>query len=142
MKLPVRKKETKIGKQYAIIKDTNGLDLEALSSKVSYGGNAKHKKTPWWGGEPRPDTRGTLCPNEFHDKQVPLTDWLRDAVRKGAIDHRYEGDGSFPKHVWYMHGSILYEAKLDNSEKGTYHGYPLKDSKFWPRGYERIYGNV
>lgn len=45
MKRPKRKEETKIGKQYAMLKSLTGLDLDALAKKVTYTGNAKHKKS-------------------------------------------------------------------------------------------------
>jgi hypothetical protein len=142
MKRPQRKEDNKIGKQFALLKSTAGLDLDSLAQRVTYTGNAKHKKTPWFGGAPRPDTQGTLCPNELHDQQVNITAWLREAVLKGAIDHRYAGGDGFPQHIWYMDGATMYEAKLDDRYRGTYHGYPLKNSNYWPRGYERIYGEV
>lgn len=140
MKKTKLKREGSIGKQYAILRSQHAFDLEELANRISYGGNAKHKKTPWFGGDPRPDTKGTLCPNFLHDQQASVVEWLKQTVLAGAIDSRY--NGGYPKHVWYMHEGIMYEAKLDQKLSGSYHGNPLKDPKFWPRGYERIYGDI
>jgi hypothetical protein len=65
-----------------------------------------------------------------------MTQWLREAIRRGAVGEFVEGE--FPRYVWYKEGSVVYEGRLVNRELGEYKGYPLEKTE-WPAGVERFY---
>jgi len=62
--------------------------------------------------------------------QSQLTDWLRDAIRRGLTG---EWVGRFPKYAWRRVGNRVFEARLVNSGNGEYKGYELR-SQQWPLG--------
>ena len=64
-----------------------------------------------------------------------MNGWLCKALAKGACG-RWEG--SFPRYVWYKKESVVYEARLVNSEAGDYKGYPLNEDE-WPPNLSTIY---
>ncbi len=37
----------------------------------------------------------------------------------------------YPQYAWFRSGDAVYEARLSNSEQGSYQGYPLDESE-WP----------
>lgn len=57
-----------------------------------------------------------------------LTAWLRTAIREGLVSEDPAGSG-FPRYVWVQHEGVWFEARLVNSEQGSYKGYPLADDE-------------
>ena len=111
------------------------IDLDGLANQVVYEGSAEHKDIPGFAGQPRLRADASCCPREITDREM-VSGWLRLAIRRGAVGSPWEGE--FPRYVWYMHGNIVFEARLVNRESGSYKGYPL-DSDEWPKGIESLY---
>ena len=102
--------------------------LRALSKRVIYVGSPYHKRKPGDFGLvppalPRPDK--TLCDGlEVHRKAAQ--ELLEKGVKAGLISVQRRGD--FPQNIWAVTSTgIALEAQLDNSDRGTYHGYPMVD---------------
>ena len=68
-----------------------------------------------------------------------ITEWLRDAIRRGATGTPWEG--TFPRYVWYKHEETVFEGRLVNRVTGEYKGYPLERDE-WPDGIEDVYGDL
>ncbi len=106
--------------------------LESLAQKVTYGGNPAHKSHRGDFGLTPPsaaDPRKTLCDGVQIFRHKVALSLLREGVRRGCISE--QADNGWPKHIWAVaEDGTPVEAKLDNIEKGNYHGYPLqkKDS--------------
>ena len=98
-----------------------------LSVRVHYIGNPAHKKNP---GDfnlsppssPRLDK--TLCDGcGVFEKAIALG-LLRRGVMKGLISSQTRNE--FPQMIWAVSDSgVPLEARLENQEQGTYHGYPI-----------------
>lgn len=114
-----------------------GVDLEATAEQVSYLGSPEHKDTPSFAGQARPRTDASICPRDMAEDLPRVESWLRDAIRRGAVNERWEG--RFPRYVWYKDGEQVYEGRLVNRGNGQYKGYPLERSE-WPPGIEDVYG--
>jgi hypothetical protein len=107
--------------------------LDALVDKVNYGGNPEHKRNPGDFGltppvTPRSDK--SLCDEVNIVKRAEALTLLKCGIKKGLISQQ-ERNG-FPQNIWAVtgNGSAL-EAQLENSQQGTYHGYPMpKDDPF------------
>lgn len=107
-------------------KVATGLDpviLGSCAERVSYVGSPEHKSFPSFAGPPKLRSDATRCPKHLRDAGQ-MTDWLRDAIRKGQVSDD-PADGGFPRYVWAYHEDIWFEARLVNSQQGTYKGYPL-----------------
>lgn len=101
--------------------------LRELANKVHYGGNPVHKRNPGDFGlappsRPMPDK--TLCdPSGVFTRKVALK-LLREGIERGCISE--QEDNGFPRMVWSVdENEYVFEAKLDNRDQGSYHGYPL-----------------
>ena len=105
---------------------------------ASYMGSAEHKAARWWGGIPaayvRPDgvaTRPkkqltTICPMVTFADQIMATGWVRDALIRRQFRY-YEGDKTYPKHIWYRDNSSQYWFGFCiNGVAGTYKGWPVE----------------
>ncbi len=104
--------------------------LVELASKVRYGGNPEHKRNPGDFGltppsDPRPGK--SLCDLVGVFSRTEALKLLQSGLRSGLISDRFVGN--WPKNIWSVmaDGSAL-EAQLENSEIGSYHGYPMPDS--------------
>ena len=113
-------------------------NLDCLAKRVGYVGSPEHKDFPSFAGPPRLRSDASCCPREIKDRKV-VCEWLRSAIRRGAVGAPWEGD--FPRYVWYKHGDIVFEGRLVNRGNGLYKGYPL-DSEEWPDGIEEIYAEA
>ncbi|HET6384766.1 MAG TPA: hypothetical protein VFJ58_15345 [Armatimonadota bacterium] len=111
-------------------------NLDELSQRVAYVGSPEHKDTKSFAGVPRPRGDATICDRSFLNRLPELQEWLRKAVRCGAIGTPWEGD--FPRYAWYKDGDTVYEARLVNRTKGEYKGWALSPDE-WPRGIDAIY---
>lgn len=102
--------------------------LIALADEVSYGGNPEHKSDPGDFGltppsAPRPDK--TLCDTAGIRLRSEALSILRSGVLKGLISRQTPG-GRFPRNVWAVTSDgTAFEARIENPEIGSYHGYPL-----------------
>jgi hypothetical protein len=105
------------------------VDLGTLASRVSYVGSAEHKTYPSQAGQPRPRADATKCDPDLHGDFDRLTDWLRAAVRAGAVGAPWEGD--FPRYIWVRQDGVCYEGRLVNRGQGTYKGYEISEDR-WP----------
>lgn len=117
------------------IDNTPRLNLEEVAQQVSYIGSREHKDIPSFAGQPKLRADASICPRSIGDKNL-VTDWLRIAIRRGAIDGCWRG--GFPRYVWYKDGETVYEAMLTNQGLGEYKGYPLGPEE-WPIGIEEKY---
>jgi hypothetical protein len=110
------------------------LDLQELSERVRYVGSPEHKETVSFAGQPRPRADATPCDRNVTQEQA--TQWLRTAIRRGAISSFMEGD--FPRYAWHKVDDLVYEARLTNQQLGEYKGFPLKVSE-WPENLDSIH---
>ena len=96
-----------------------------------YRGNPLHKKFPedYKLTPPAKPTPGkTLCDKYKRISKMEAEGLLRMAIRKGIFDPRL--DNGFPRKVWAVdEEGYVYEARLDDREHGTYHGYPLASTQ-------------
>lgn len=113
-----------------------GVNLEALADAVRYVGSPEHKDMPSFAGQPRPRSDASICPRELTGDRHRIENWLKEAMRKGAVGGIWEG--GFPRYVWYKDGGDVYEARLVNRGNGDYKGYPLGPEE-WPGGIEDTY---
>ena len=109
--------------------------LAPCAERARYVCSPEHKDVPFAGCEPRPRADASTCSRELRDQDL-MTQWLREAIRRGAVGEFVEGE--FPRYVWYKEGSVVYEGRLVNRELGEYKGYPLEKIE-WPAGVERLY---
>lgn len=131
MRIPRRRRPRKgdIGVPQAV-------DLDDLAGRVRYVGSTEHKDFPSFAGIPRLRADASICPREIRD-QAMVEDWLRSAIRRGAVSKRF--NGGFPRYIWYRSGDTVFEARLVNQGDGSYKGYPLGRDE-WPAGIEELYG--
>ena len=114
--------------------------LEGLALKASYGGSPAHKRDPsdFNLTPPAAPREGkTLCDVLGVVTKAQAQALLKQGIAKGLVSVR-ERNG-WPHNVWsvFPDGTPL-EAQLENSESGTYHGYPLQRADpLWDRVLER-----
>lgn len=105
-------------------------ELGKLADRARYGGNPEHKKNPGdFGLTPPADPRQgkSLCDVAKIFKRDEAEKLLRDGLREGLVSDRM--DGEWPKNVWSVTGDgFAMEAQLENSNLGTYHGYPMPET--------------
>lgn len=100
---------------------------ENLAKSAKYGGNPEHKRSPGDYGltpptSPRPGK--TLCDAVRQVLKDEATELLKSGFRKGMIS--VQRAGAWPQNVWALsENGEVYEAQLENSNQGIYHGYPM-----------------
>jgi hypothetical protein len=119
-----------------------------LARRATYVGSKEHKIIRWWGGLPgvRMDRRTGQVIGRPHKQKTTIchvvdapsgkrraTAWVKAAIRSGR--YRFlEGDGEFPKHVWYRVAGQAWFGYCLNTAVGEYKGWPLEnddtDAKF------------
>ena len=112
------------------------VDLDRLADRVRYVGSPEHKDAPSFAGAPRPRADASCCPREMTADVRRINEWLKQAIRAGAVGTPWEG--GFPRYVWYKYGEIVLEGRLVNREAGEYKGYPLGRDE-WPAGIEETH---
>ena len=112
------------------------VDLDRLADRVRYVGSPEHKNAPSFAGPPRLRADASCCPREMTADLKRINEWLRQAIRAGAVGAPWEG--RFPRYVWYKYGAIVLEGRLVNRETGEYKGYPLGREE-WPAGIEELH---
>jgi hypothetical protein len=105
--------------------------LNSAAARAHYVGSPEHKRHPSFAGPPAPRATATLCDPQFAQQQTLLTDWVQDAIRRGQVSNKWEGD--FPRNVWLRRDGIVYEARLVNQGDGGYKGWQLKEHEY-PEG--------
>ena len=113
----------------SIVADSRPFSNSDLSNVVRYGGNPEHKKNPGDFGltppaSPRPDK--TLCDLAGITRRADAVALLQDGIRRGLVSE--QARNKYPQNVWAVTvEGIPMEAQLENSESGTYHGYPMQN---------------
>ena len=101
--------------------------LKGLAAKVRYTGNSDHKRNPGdFGLEPPlgPRPGKTLCDDSDIFRIGTARRLLKEGARRGLISQQ-ERNG-WPQNIWAVtQQGIPFEAHLENSETGGYHGYPM-----------------
>ena len=114
---------------------------EAQISDAHYVGSAEHKTARWWGGLPgtfigkdrvarRPGKQLTTpCPRTTIQQRDEASRWVRQALAAGQFRF-YEGDGTYPKHVWYKDedGQHWFGFAV-NQQLGSYKGWPIEEEE-------------
>lgn len=102
----------------------------ALAEQAVYGGSPAHKKNPGdFGLTPpsAPRAAKSLCDAAGIFGRREATRLLKEGLRRGLVSEQQ--DRGWPKAVWAVsEEGIALEARLDNAERGSYHGYPLPSS--------------
>src|SRR5476649_2846080 len=106
-----------------------------------YVGSPEHKTKRWWGGLPeafvgndgvarRPGKQLTTpCPKTTEEQREQASDWVRTALAGGQLRF-YEGDGTYPKHLWYKVGDGQHWFGFAvNQLLGTYKGWPIYEEE-------------
>jgi hypothetical protein len=104
-------------------------------------GSAEHKTERWWGGLPgafvgkdrvvrRPGKQLTTpCPKTTEEQREEASRWVREALSAGWFRF-YEGDGTYPKHLWYRDGDGQYWFGFAvNQHLGSYKGWPIREEE-------------
>ncbi len=104
-----------------------------LAEQVQYGGNPEHKKNPGDFGLTPPNSlrsAKSLCDAVRIFKRQIAREYLQSGLCRGLISE--QSDGQWPRIIWSVskEGTPL-EARLENRETGTYHGYPIPLSDPW-----------
>jgi hypothetical protein len=101
-----------------------------LSELVSYTGNPAHKRNPGdFALHPpaAPRQGATLCDDAKVFGRADAEALLRMGAQMGLVDGR--PTDRFPLLIWAVRqDGVVFEAKLENPEKGEYHGYPMPTS--------------
>lgn len=113
-----------------------GTDLADVADRAVYIGSPEHKNLPSFAGPPKLRADASCCPRDLATKQDLVTEWLKEAIRRGVVGGHWEG--GFPRYVWFMYEDTVFEGRLVNREAGWYKGYPLNSSE-WPAGVEGAY---
>ncbi len=106
---------------------------QELGEQARYVGNPLHKKSPADFGLTPPSAarqEKTLCDMlpqfTVQGAKACAQKLLRNAFNVGLLSEQM--DGKWPKNIWAIEDGIVLEAMLDDSNKGTYHWYPLQQS--------------
>jgi hypothetical protein len=101
------------------------VDCAGLARDAKYGGNSEHKLSPGdYGLMPpaRPRPGKTLCDGAVTRAEAERL--LKSGLTKGMISKQQRS--GWPQNVWAVSDqSEVFEAQLENSEQGIYHGYPM-----------------
>ncbi|MNU98630.1 hypothetical protein D3C71_887420 [compost metagenome] len=102
-------------------------ERDRLIGNVTYGGNPEHKKNPGDYGLTPPATaraNKALCDEVGIFKRSEALVLLKVGIGRGLVSLSCEN--GWPKNIWSVteHGRAL-EAQLENSQIGSYHGYPM-----------------
>jgi hypothetical protein len=104
-------------------------------------GSGEHKVNRWWGGRPlakkgkdgrvrRPKKQHTtICPRTEESERQEATLWVQAALAAGQLCY-FEGDKTYPKHIWYMDvGGQYWFGFAINQIQGTYKGWPITEAE-------------
>lgn len=106
------------------------LNLAALASNASYGGNPQHKRNPGdFGLSPPSDPRQekTLCDASLVLSRSEALRLLREGIGRGLVSQQLRS--GWPQNVWAVTPQgLALEAMLENESTGAYHGYPMLEA--------------
>ena len=103
--------------------------LKDLSARLQYAGSPLHKRGP---GDFNLDPPAALRPgksicDDVIDCHADAQRLLEEGAKKGLISIQI--NGGYPQNVWAVTPQgVALEAMLDNSERGSYHGYPMPEA--------------
>ncbi len=125
------KRRTSNNKKRRITKEKLDKDvLYQLSKQIKYGGNPEHKRSPGdFGLKPPslPQADKSKCETANVSEIKVACRLLKNGVNKGLISEQKRG--KFPQNIWAVNEEdFVFEAQLENREKGSYHGYPLLEN--------------
>ena len=100
--------------------------LSSFAARAHYAGNPEHKIRPGDYGltpptSPRPGK--TLCDAKGEFPKAIAEELLRNGFHRGLISVKMRND--WPQNVWSVKDGVAFEAQLENSDTGAYHGYPM-----------------
>jgi len=100
---------------------------KALSGKVKYTGNPAHKRDPGDFELTPPSAaraNATLCDDAGVFRRATAKALLKKGALQGLVDGR--SGSEFPQLIWVVDDAgIVFEAQLENADKGEYYGYPM-----------------
>ncbi len=105
-----------------------GHRADVLARSVMYRGSPLHKRSPGDFGltppsSPRPGK--TLCDGVGIFQIKVATRLLQKGAASGLVSK--DADQGFPRYIWMViNEDDVLEARCDDPENGTYHGYPLE----------------
>ena len=104
-------------------------EREHLASQLRYGGNPEHKRNP---GDfdltppAQPRLGKTLCDEVGIILRGRALALLQEGARRGLVSERLGAGDVFPRMIWAVtDAGEPMEARIENPELGTYHGYPM-----------------
>ena len=101
--------------------------IEERLGRMVYTGNPEHKKYPNDYGltppaSPRPGK--TLCDEPAAIPKADAETLIGDGIKLGMVS--VQRRNGWPQNIWAVREpSDVFEAQLENSEQGHYHGYPM-----------------
>ena len=124
------RKRTGYNPKRRIRRNSDSNYLKWLVQSVRYGGNPEHKINPGdFGLTPPslPQADKTKCEIVEVFLRKEALRLLKEGVRKGFVS--VQERNHWPQNIWVVteEGYPL-EAQLENSEIGTYHGYPMPET--------------
>lgn len=126
-----RPTHSRVGKQSEIVDWPADIGpSNILAQLVTFTGNPQHKTYPTPAGPPALKADKAKCWRFPEENWPDLLDALRRAIRAECIGYFR---GRFPSRAWVWINDVLHEARLTNPETGDYHGFPLNDSRDYPR---------
>lgn len=112
-----------------------------LAKRVRYRGNPMHKRNP---GDFALVPPAAACPAKSLCDAAQIFDraqaerLLQEGVCHGLVSEQEEN--GWPKVIWAVSDNgLALEARLDNAEQGTYHGYPIPPSDPFAREIVRLW---
>lgn len=104
---------------------------DTFEQRVRYRGNPMHKRYPenYQLTPPAAPRFGkTLCDERRRISKEEAEMLLLAGIRKSLYSSRMKN--GYPRHIWAVgEDGFVFEASLDDSERGTYHGYPLASAQ-------------
>lgn len=100
-----------------------------LAGRIVYKGNPEHKRYPNDYGlvpptNPRPGK--TICDAEGAFPKAEAEMLLKSGMKRGMVST--QNRGGWPQNVWAVtETGKAFEAQLENSGQGHYHGYPMPE---------------
>ncbi len=97
-----------------------------LAHRVSYVGSAEHKSRPVhpsYGFQPALRSDASRCDPDIDPATAQIA--LVQAVQRVCVSQAFEGE--FPRYVWGRIGGVPHVARLTNSDRGEYKGWPIEE---------------
>lgn len=110
------------------------LGKKILEKKPLYVGNAAHKRNPGdFNLNPPccPNSAKNLCDDADIFTREIAQKLLEEGLLRGLVGQQL--DNGWPRTIWAVSDKqVPLEARLDQRERGTYHGFPMSGSDpFW-----------